>query len=81
MGSMNPGDTLQDATEEVHICANSRKVSPMRRFASDSGQLAKLDEILRQLKNGGHCLLLYFQIIRLIDLMEEYLTYRSYKLV
>ncbi|KAJ5345195.1 hypothetical protein N7452_003199 [Penicillium brevicompactum] len=55
------------------------EVPSMRRFVTDSGKLAKLDELLRQLKPGGHRVLLYFQMTRMIDLMEEYLTYRNYK--
>lgn len=58
---------------------NSIAVPSMRRFVTDSGKLAKLDELLRELKNGGHRVLLYFQMTRMIDLMEEYLTYRNYK--
>ncbi len=54
-------------------------VPSMRRFVTDSGKLAKLDELLAQLKAGGHRVLLYFQMTRMIDLMEEYLTYRNYK--
>lgn len=54
-------------------------VPSMRRFVTDSGKLAKLDQLLRDLKNGGHRVLLYFQMTRMIDLMEEYLTYRNYK--
>lgn len=54
-------------------------VPSMRRFVTDSGKLAKLDQLLRQLKDGGHRVLLYFQMTRMIDLMEEYLTYRNYK--
>lgn len=55
------------------------QVPSMRRFVTDSGKLAKLDHLLRELKNGGHRVLLYFQMTRMIDLMEEYLTYRNYK--
>ena len=51
----------------------------MHRFVTDSGKLAKLDELLSRLKEGGHRVLLYFQMTRMIDLMEEYLTYRNYK--
>ncbi|RAL68757.1 hypothetical protein DID88_007451 [Monilinia fructigena] len=51
----------------------------MRRFVTDSGKLAKLDALLTKLKEGGHRVLLYFQMTRMIDLMEEYLTYRNYK--
>jgi DNA helicase INO80 len=54
-------------------------VPSMRRFVTDSGKLAKLDQLLTQLKEGGHRVLLYFQMTRMIDLMEEYLTYRNYK--
>ncbi|KAG7289365.1 Chromatin-remodeling ATPase INO80 [Staphylotrichum longicolle] len=54
-------------------------VPSMQRFVTDSGKLAKLDELLRQLKEGGHRVLLYFQMTRMIDMMEEYLTYRNYK--
>ncbi|EEQ86916.1 DNA helicase INO80 [Blastomyces dermatitidis ER-3] len=54
-------------------------VPSMRRFVTDSGKLAKLDELLHELKAGGHRVLLYFQMTRMIDLMEEYLTYRNYK--
>lgn len=54
-------------------------VPSMRRFVTDSGKLAKLDELLFKLKEGGHRVLLYFQMTRMIDMMEEYLTYRNYK--
>ncbi|KAF2716945.1 SNF2 family DNA-dependent ATPase domain-containing protein [Polychaeton citri CBS 116435] len=55
------------------------EVPSMRRFVTDSGKLAQLDRLLRELKEGGHRVLLYFQMTRMIDLMEEYLTYRNYK--
>lgn len=55
------------------------QVPSMRRFVTDSGKLAKLDQLLRELKAGNHRVLLYFQMTKMIDLMEEYLTYRNYK--
>lgn len=55
------------------------RVPSMRRFVTDSGKLAKLDNLLFKLKEGGHRVLLYFQMTKMIDLMEEYLTYRNYK--
>lgn len=54
-------------------------VPSMQRFVTDSGKLAKLDELLFKMKNEGHRVLLYFQMTRMIDMMEEYLTYRNYK--
>jgi len=55
------------------------EVPLMRRFVTDSGKLAKLDELLTMLKEGSHRVLLYFQMTKMIDLVEEYLTYRNYK--
>jgi len=55
------------------------EVPSMSRFVTDSGKLAKLDQLLTQLKEGNHRVLLYFQMTRMINLMEEYLAYRNYK--
>ena len=81
MGSKKPGEPLSDAIEDVHTYVNCRKVPMMRRFVSDPSQLAKLDQLLRQLKNDGHRVLLYPQMTRMMDLMEEYLNYWNYKYV
>lgn len=54
-------------------------VPSMHRFVTDSGKLGRLDALLKELKQNGHRVLLYFQMTRMIDLMEEYLTYRNYK--
>ncbi|KAF2004418.1 helicase SWR1 [Amniculicola lignicola CBS 123094] len=54
-------------------------VPSMQRFVTDSGKLARLDSLLKQLKANDHRVLLYFQMTKMIDLMEEYLTYRNYK--
>ncbi|KAK1525883.1 SNF2 family domain-containing protein [Colletotrichum costaricense] len=58
---------------------NNIATPSMRRFVTDSGKLATLDKLLTKLKAEGHRVLLYFQMTRMIDLMEEYLTYRNYK--
>ncbi|KAI9894419.1 MAG: putative DNA helicase ino80 [Vezdaea aestivalis] len=55
------------------------EVPSMQRFVTNSGKLARLDKLLKELKEGGHRVLLYFQMTRMIDLMEEYLTQRKYK--
>ncbi|SHO78959.1 Similar to S.cerevisiae protein INO80 (ATPase and nucleosome spacing factor) [Malassezia sympodialis ATCC 42132] len=55
------------------------QVPRMDKLIVDSSKLARLDELLRELKAGGHRVLIYFQMTRMIDLMEEYLIYRQYK--
>lgn len=46
---------------------------------TDSAKLARLDSLLDELKAGGHRVLIYFQMTRMIDLMEEYMTYRKHR--
>jgi DNA helicase INO80 len=58
---------------------NHIEAPSMQRFVTSSGKLAQLDALLKQLKANDHRVLLYFQMTRMIDLMEEYLTYRNYK--
>lgn len=55
------------------------QVPQLRKLILDSGKLAKLDSLLTELKAGGHRVLLYFQMTRMIDLMEEYLGFRQHK--
>ena len=58
---------------------SSMRVPAMKRLVVDSAKLARLDDLLRELKVGGHRVLLYFQMTKMMDLVEEYLIYRQYK--
>ncbi|GJE85992.1 SNF2 family N-terminal domain-containing protein [Phanerochaete sordida] len=55
------------------------QVPEAKRLIYDSGKLARLDALLHELKAGDHKVLVYFQMTRMMDLMEEYLIYRQYK--
>ncbi|CAG8482090.1 8992_t:CDS:10 [Paraglomus brasilianum] len=55
------------------------RIPALKRLIMDSGKLANLDKLLEELKTGGHRCLIYFQMTRMIDIMEEYLAYRQYK--
>lgn len=59
----------------------SMRVPSMSKFVTDSGKLSKLDEMLPVLKANDHRVLIYFQMTKMMDLMEEYLTFRQYKYV
>ncbi|KLT40120.1 hypothetical protein CC85DRAFT_250000 [Cutaneotrichosporon oleaginosum] len=64
--------------------ADQRPVSTLRfpsmkRFIVDSAKLARLDDLLRELKEGGHRVLLYFQMTRTLDLVQEFLISRRHK--
>lgn len=57
------------------------RLPAMERFVLESAKLKKLDQMLVDLKKGGHKCLIYFQMTRMMDLMEEYLTYRQYQYI
>jgi len=58
---------------------SSMQVPDAKRLVYDSAKLARLDSLLQELKAGDHRVLIYFQMTRMMDLMEEYLIYRQYK--
>ncbi|KAF3923688.1 hypothetical protein ABW20_dc0101665 [Dactylellina cionopaga] len=77
--SRYPGHKLLPEPDSAVGGFTSIQVPSMRRFVAESGKLARLDRLLKLLKAGGHRVLLYFQMTRMIDLIEEYLSYRQYK--
>lgn len=46
---------------------------------TDSGKMKELDCLLTRLKFQGHRVLVYSQMTRMIDLLEEYMAYRKHK--
>lgn len=44
-----------------------------------SGKLQKLDELLPDLKNEGHRVLIFSQFTMVLDILEEYLTIRNHR--
>ena len=57
----------------------SMQIPEAKRLIYDSGKLARLDLLLQDLKTEDHRVLIYFQMTRMMDLMEEYLIHRQYK--
>lgn len=48
-------------------------------LAMDSGKMFALDKLLSRLKEEGHRVLIYFQMTRMMDLMEDYLHLKHYR--
>lgn len=67
--------------ESNYMGGGTIRLPSMERFVLESAKLKKLDQMLVDLKKGGHKCLIYFQMTRMMDLMEEYLTYRQYKYI
>ncbi|KAK4055648.1 putative DNA helicase ino80 [Microbotryomycetes sp. JL201] len=74
-----PSQGILGASGAAQLPFPPMQVPQLRKLILDSGKLAKLDSLLKELKAGGHRCLIYFQMTRMIDLMEEYLSFRQYK--
>lgn len=70
---------LMGASRPEQLPMTQMHVPEAKRLIYDSAKLARLDTLLAELKSGGHRVLIYFQMTRMIDLMEEYLVYRQYQ--
>ncbi|KAK7058854.1 putative DNA helicase ino80 [Paramarasmius palmivorus] len=73
-----PGGLLA-ASGRDQVPLSKMQIPEAKRLIYDSAKLARLDSLLQELKSGGHRVLVYFQMTRMMDLMEEYLVYRQYK--
>ncbi|XP_064490268.1 chromatin-remodeling ATPase INO80-like isoform X3 [Ornithodoros turicata] len=56
-----------------HICIPDKES-----LVTDSGKLQILDTLLKKLKCEGHRVLIYSQMTRMIDLLEEYMWHRKH---
>lgn len=62
-----------------HLPWSPMQIPEAKHLINDSAKLARLDSLLNELKAGDHRVLIYCQMTRMMDLMEEYLVYRQYK--
>ncbi len=74
-----PAEGLFRVTPLDQAPSPAMRFPDMKRLIFDSAKLARLDSLLRELKAGGHRVLIYFQMTRMMSIMEEYLIYRQYK--
>jgi chromatin-remodeling ATPase INO80 len=74
-----PSTGLISNSSRDQIPAPKMQVPEAKSLVFDSAKLARLDSLLQELKAGDHRVLIYFQMTRMMDLMEEYLIYRQYK--
>lgn len=60
------------------IWPRSLEPVPLATRVSDSGKLMTLDALLNELKPAGHRVLIYSQMTRMIDILEEFMIYRKH---
>lgn len=77
-------------TKQVSCGAALRAAAPIRSWSNilvpdketlvtDAGKLSVLDSLLTRLKKEGHRVLIYSQMTKMIDLLEEYMWHRKHK--
>jgi chromatin-remodeling ATPase INO80 len=74
-----PATGLAGSSPPDQLPMSTMQIPEAKRLIYDSGKLARLDALLHELKAGDHRVLVYFQMTRMMDLMEEYLVYRQYR--
>lgn len=53
-------------------------LDPLTRLIRGSGKLLLLDKLLVRLKETGHRVLIFSQMVRMLDILSDYLTYRRF---
>lgn len=53
-------------------------LDPLTRLIRGSGKLLLLDKLLCRLKETGHRVLIFSQMVRMLDILSDYLTYRRF---
>ncbi|KAJ3365329.1 putative DNA helicase ino80 [Allomyces arbusculus] len=80
-GSSTAKPAVPAVTDLIPIVPHTKstiRVPNMQSMISASGKLQALEVLLPKLKSEGHRCLIYFQMTRMMDLMEDYLIYRKF---
>ncbi|KAJ3183436.1 putative DNA helicase ino80 [Geranomyces variabilis] len=76
---VHPGWSLLGAPARPRAGWSFLVVPSVEKLVTDSGKMLVLDKLLRELKKGGHRVLIFFQMTLMMDLMEEYMSSRQYQ--
>jgi SNF2 family DNA or RNA helicase len=62
---------------EAKDCRGAASV--MERLVQMSGKFVLLDKLLPKLQAEGHRVLIFSQMVRLLDILQDYMAFRKYK--
>ncbi|GAA5862566.1 hypothetical protein JCM8547_002107 [Rhodosporidiobolus lusitaniae] len=69
-----PAELLHNAATKLTVAFPDRSL-----LQYDCGKLQKLDELLRECKAGGHRVLIFTQMTKVLDILEEFLSFQGYR--
>ncbi|KAL9935579.1 hypothetical protein V8E36_005927 [Tilletia maclaganii] len=67
-------DTLHSVSTKLHIAFPDASL-----LQYDCGKLQQLDILMRRLKQGGHRILIFTQMTKMLDILESFLNYHGYR--
>lgn len=63
--------------EEFHVGKHGGMEKMFQTMVHSSGKLVLTDKLLPKLKADGHKVLVFSQMIRVLDIIEDYLVYKK----
>lgn len=65
--------------EERVLAGSIRREDQIKGLIASSGKMMLLDQLLSKLKKDGHRVLIFSQMVRMLDILGDYLSLRGYK--
>ncbi|KAJ1965685.1 ATP-dependent DNA helicase Hrp3 [Dipsacomyces acuminosporus] len=83
MSLLNIMVELKKASNHPYLFPNAETMSDNKEEAlsgiiAHSGKMVLLDKLLAKLKNGGHRVLIFSQMVRMLDILADYMALRGY---
>ncbi|KAL6243123.1 ATP-dependent DNA helicase Hrp3 [Rhinocladiella similis] len=66
------------SAEERLVPDGARKDEVLRALITSSGKMMLLDQLLTKLKRDGHRVLIFSQMVRMLDILGDYMDYRGH---
>ena len=66
------------AAEERLIPGDARREEVLRALVTSSGKMMLLDQLLTKLKRDGHRVLIFSQMVKMLDILGDYMDYRGH---
>lgn len=65
--------------EERVLGGSTRREDQIKGLIASSGKMMLIDQLLSKLKKDGHRVLIFSQMVRMLDILGDYLSLRGYK--
>jgi len=65
--------------EDRVLAGSKRREDQIKGLITSSGKMMLLDQLLTKLKKDNHRVLIFSQMVRMLDILSDYLSFRGYK--